>query len=82
MTKRQFVPRNSVVLDTIRNPNRNAGRHNNRQKQTPNLEWAEFVSQIPKPKGVDEALWDELTPKHQAFVASHERFHRLYKDTE
>ena len=81
MKKDKLTPRNFVVADAIRNPKRNAGRHKNMQKPTPNLEWAEFTTHVAKPKGVDDALWDELTPKQQAFLASHERFHRIYDTT-
>ena len=81
MKKDKLTPRNFVVADAIRNPKRNAGRHKNMQKPTPNLEWAEFTTHVAKPKGVDDALWDELTPKQQAFLASHERFHHIYNTT-
>ena len=43
--------------------------HNNLQKPTPNLGWLEFATQVAKPKGVDDALWAELTPKQKAVVA-------------
>ena len=32
LTKRQFVPRNSVVLSMIANPKRNAGKHSTKYK--------------------------------------------------
>ena len=85
MTKRQFVPRNIVVVDSIRNPKRNAGRHKNMQKQTPNLEyetaWYDEINWvIPKPEGVDDALWDELSPKQKLLMKSNPRFAKLYEE--
>jgi hypothetical protein len=38
-------------------------------KPTPNLSWLEFAKQVAKPKGVDDALWAELTPKQKVVVA-------------
>ena len=34
-----LTPRNFVVVDAIRNPKRNAGRHGNPHKPTPNLKY-------------------------------------------
>lgn len=81
----KLTPRNFVVVDAIHNPKRNAGAHTNRHKHTPNLKdekaWYDEVEWvIPKPDGVDEALWDELTPKQKLLMKSNKRFETIYGD--
>ena len=81
----KLTPRNFVVVDAIHNPKRNAGAHTNRHKHTPNLNdekaWYDEVEWvIPKPDGVDEALWDELTPKQKLLMKSNKRFETIYGD--
>lgn len=85
MKKDKLTPRNFVVADAIRNPKRNAGRHKNMQKPTPNLEYEtawydEMNWVIPKPEGVDDALWDELSPKQKLLMKSNPRFAKLYEE--
>lgn len=81
-----LTPRNFVVVDAIRNPKRNAGRHGNPHKPTPNLKyetaWYDEVEWvIPKPDNIDEALWDELTPKQKLLAKSNARYATIYGDS-
>ena len=81
----KLTPRNFVVVDAIHNPKRNAGRHGNPHKPTPNLKyetaWYDEVEWvIPKPDNIDEALWDELTPKQKLLMKSNKRFENIYGD--
>ena len=82
----KLTPRNFVVVDAIRNPKRNAGRHGNPHKPTPNLKyetaWYDEVEWvIPKPDNIDEALWDELTPKQKLLAKSNARYATIYGDS-
>lgn len=81
-----LTPRNFVVVDAIHNPKRNAGRHGNPHKPTPNLKyetaWYDEVEWvIPKPDNIDEALWDELTPKQKLLAKSNARYATIYGDS-
>ena len=82
----KLTPRNFVVVDAIHNPKRNAGRHGNPHKPTPNLKyetaWYDEVEWvIPKPDNIDEALWDELTPKQKLLAKSNARYATIYGDS-